>query len=59
MVSASTYYFNNKKGGEPGHADVSTALNFAYIKNAGSLAFGSLLLTLIAIVKAMIDAAAA
>jgi len=59
MVSAATYYFNNHKDkDEEGHASVSTAFSFAYFKNAGSLAFGSLILTLIQILKAMIDAAA-
>lgn len=57
MVSASTYYFNcnaNKNGG----ASVCTAFKFAYMKNAGSLAFGSLVLTIIAILKAIVDAMA-
>lgn len=63
MVSASTYYFNNRAGEdggdhEEGSADVSMALNFAWVKNVGSIAYGSLILTLITILKTMIDAAA-
>lgn len=57
MVSASTYYFNcnaNTNGG----ASVSTAFKFAYMKNAGSLAFGSLVLSIVYILKAIVDAMA-
>jgi hypothetical protein len=57
MVSASTYYFNNSDE-KTGGAEVSTAFSFAYLKNAGSIAFGLLILTIIAILKAMVDAAA-
>jgi hypothetical protein len=57
MVSASTYYFNNTAEKE-GHASLSTAFSFAYMKNCGSLAFGSLILTLVKILRAMVEAAA-
>jgi hypothetical protein len=57
MVHTATYYFDSNET-KDGSASVSTAFKFAYLKNAGSIAFGSLLLTVIAILKAMIDAAA-
>jgi hypothetical protein len=57
MVSAATFYFNSNEEVD-GSAEVCTAFSFAWFANAGSIAFGSLILTLIAIAKAMIDAAA-
>ena len=46
MVSASTYYFDSNEESD-GSASVKTAINYAYIKNFGSIALGSLIQTLI------------
>jgi hypothetical protein len=59
MVSAATYYFDNSpEKSESGHASVSTAFSFAYMKNCGSLALGSLILTLVSILRFMVESAA-
>jgi hypothetical protein len=57
MVSAATYYFDSNAN-KDGSASVCTGFRFAYCKHMGSLAFGSLVMTLITIVRAIIDAAA-
>lgn len=57
MVSASTYYFTSSEDAA-GSASVSTAFSFAYTKNAGSLAFGSLILTLVSILRFVVESAA-
>ena len=57
MVSASTYYFTSNKDKE-GSASVLTGIKFAYFKHAGSLAFGSLVHTIVSIIKWMVDFAA-
>lgn len=57
MVSASTYYFDSNAQ-KDGSASVSTAFSFAYGKNLGSLCFGSLILTLIAILRAIVESLA-
>jgi hypothetical protein len=51
MASLSTYYFSSTRYQE-GSASVSTAFKFAYMKHAGSLALGSLLLTIVQILRA-------
>ena len=57
MVAASTYYFDSSES-KSGSASLSTAFSFAYTKNAGSLAFGSLILTLVGILRALVETAA-
>jgi hypothetical protein len=57
MVAASTYYFDSSET-KPGSASLSTAFSFAYTKNVGSIAFGSLLLTLVNILRFLVDTAA-
>merc|ERR1719263_1808756 len=57
MVSAATYYFDSSEN-KVGSASISTAFSFAYMKNAGSLAFGSLILTLVGILRAIVESAA-
>uniref|UniRef100_A0A7S3FS90 Choline transporter-like protein n=1 Tax=Strombidium rassoulzadegani TaxID=1082188 RepID=A0A7S3FS90_9SPIT len=50
MVSASTYYFNSSPEQE-GDAEVGFGLQIAYMNHAGSLAFGSLLISIIQFIK--------
>lgn len=57
MVSACTYYFNNSKD-KVGGAEVMTGFRFAYFKHQGSLAFGSLIMTLVTILRAIVDSLA-
>ena len=54
MVSAATYYFssNSEKNGS---AKVCTGFTYAYTKHAGSLAFGSLIMTIISILRMVVD----
>jgi hypothetical protein len=54
MVSAATYYFssNSEKNGS---AKVCTGFSYAYTKHAGSIAFGSLIMTIITMLRMMID----
>jgi hypothetical protein len=54
MVSASSYYFDSNAEHE-GEASLMTAMNYAYIKNFGSLALGSLILTLISVLDMIIN----
>jgi len=54
MVSAATYYFNCNAT-KNGSASVCTAIKFAHTKNAGSLALGSFILTLVGILKFIVD----
>lgn len=54
MVSASTYYFDSNEQGD-GSASVLTGFRFAYMKNIGSLCYGSLILTIIGILRAIVD----
>jgi len=60
MVSAATYYFSFRKSkpDDEGAADVSAGFKFAYISNIGSLCYGSFIITLIKVIKALIDSAA-
>jgi len=55
MVSASTYYFSSNKE-KDGSASVCTGFKFAYFKNIGSLCFGSFIITLIRLLKALLEA---
>lgn len=57
MVSAATFYFDSNPGAD-GSASVMTGFRYAYFKNIGSLCFGSLVVTIIQIIKAIIDSAA-
>lgn len=54
MVAAATYYFDSGPN-KVGSASVSTAFSFAYMKNCGSLALGSLVLTLVGILRAIVE----
>jgi len=54
MVSASTYYFTSNPS-KDGSASVCTGFKFAYGANMGSLAFGSLVLTIVGILRAIVD----
>lgn len=54
MVSASTYYFNCNPE-KNGSASVCTGIKFAYTKNIGSLCFGSMILTIISILRFIVD----
>ena len=56
MVGASSYYFSSTKDKE-GSASLSSGFHFAYFKHAGSLAFGSLVHTLVSIVRHIVEAA--
>jgi len=58
MVSAATYYFSCTETSPEGSASVMTGFSFAYFKNLGSLCFGSLVVTLISILRATVDALA-
>jgi len=57
MVSAATYYFSSSKDKE-GSASVMQGVHYAYFKHAGSLAFGSLIMTLVTIVRMIVEHAA-
>lgn len=55
MVSAASYYFTSTKQKE-GSASVMKGFHYAYFKHGGSLAFGSLVNTLISIVRYIVEA---
>ena len=55
MVTASSYYFNSSSDRE-GDASVSLGFTFAFFYNFGSLAFGSLILAIVQIMRSIIDA---
>jgi len=57
MVSAATYYFDSSEK-KDGSASVCTAFTFAYTKNIGSLCFGSLILTLVGILRMIVESLA-
>jgi len=57
MSSATTYYFDCSAERD-GQANVRLAFSWAYLKNMGSLCMGSLIQTLIMIVKFLVDQAA-
>ena len=54
MVAASTYYFdsNHMKNGS---ASVCTGYKFATFSNAGSIALGSLILTIVGILRWIVE----
>lgn len=54
MVSAATYYFSCTPE-KNGSASVCTAIKWASFKNAGSIALGSLILTLVGILRAIVE----
>lgn len=56
MVGASSYYFTSTKDKE-GYASLSSGFHFAYFKHAGSLAFGSLVHTFVALLRHIVEAA--
>lgn len=53
MVTASTYYFNSDLGKE-GSGEVTTGLRWAWTKNFGSLAFGSLIVAIIFTIRVIV-----
>ena len=55
MCSVSTYYFNSSSSGE-GQAEVAQALYWASVTHAGSVALGSLLMAVIAMLQILCDA---
>ena len=55
MVSASTYYFSSSEAGE-GSASVCMGFRLAYIEHAGTIAFGSLIHTIITIIRFFVEA---
>lgn len=57
MVSASTYYYTSNREKE-GSASVMTGVKFAYFKHAGSIAFGSLVHTLVWILRVIVESVA-
>jgi len=57
MVSAGTYYFTSNHEKE-GSASVMTGFKFAYFKHSGSLAFGSLIHTIVYIIRMIVEHAA-
>lgn len=57
MVSASTYYFSSSAEKE-GSASVFTGIKFAYFKHAGSLAFGSMIHTIVFVIRMIVEIAA-
>ena len=56
MASAASFYFTSTREAE-GSASVSTAFNLVYMKHAGSIALGSGLHTIIAILRGAADSA--
>lgn len=50
MVSASSFYFDSNSDRE-GTANLKLGFKFAYFNNFGSIAFGSLMLTLVSVMK--------
>ena len=54
MVSAATFYFDSNPT-KDGSASVMTGFKFAYTKNIGSLCFGSLILTIIKVLRAIVE----
>jgi hypothetical protein len=54
MVSAATYYFDSNES-KDGSASVCTGFSFAYVKNVGSIALGSLILTIIKILRFIVE----
>lgn len=54
MVSACTFYWDSNESGD-GNATVCTGFKFAYMKNFGSLCFGSLIMTLIKILVFIVE----
>lgn len=56
MVAASNYYFTSSKQNE-GEGAVLTGMRFAYLKHAGSLAYGTLLHAIITVIRILAEAA--
>lgn len=54
MVSASTYYFDSNASRD-GSASVSTGFKWAYVKNIGSICFGSLVMTLLRLLRLLAE----
>jgi len=50
MVTASTFYFDSNSDRE-GKANLKLGFQFAYFNNFGSIAFGSLMLTFVSIIR--------
>lgn len=53
MVAACTYYFDSNEE-KDGSADVGTGFYYAYMKHAGSLAFGSFIIALIQFIRIVV-----
>lgn len=58
MCSAASYYFNSNPHTE-GSAEVMQSVRFGFMKHFGSLAFGSLILTIVGIIKGIFEATVA
>jgi hypothetical protein len=54
MVSASTYYFDSTPF-KKGSASVCTGFKYASLTNAGSIALGSLILTIVGILRWLVE----
>lgn len=54
MASAASYYFTCTKDAE-GRGEVKQSIMWAYTKHFGSLALGSLILTMIAMLRTLAD----
>lgn len=57
MVAASTYYFSSDSS-KDGHAELSLGFKWAYGANFGSIALGSLVQALLAILRMLLEDAA-
>ena len=57
MVSGASYYFDCKEG-KDGQASVCMGFKFAYFKNMGSICLGSLIITIVKILRAIVDSLA-
>ena len=57
MVSAATYYFDSNPN-RNGTADVMTGFKWAYVENIGSICYGSLIMTIIRVVRFMVESLA-
>lgn len=53
-VGAATYYFDSNANTD-GQANISLGLKWSMTKNFGSLCFGALILTIVKIIRALLD----
>jgi hypothetical protein len=54
MISATTYYFNSNED-KDGEAEVSTAVSYAYKYHLGTLAFGSLIIAIVEVIRFLFE----